>query len=154
MTSPEARLAELGVELPAAPAPAAAYVPTVRTGALLYTAGQLPLSGGSLVTTGLCGAEVTTQVAQRCARQCAVNVVAQLKAAAGDLSRVQRIVKVTVFVASTPQFQEQHLVANGASEFFGEVFGELGRHARSAIGVASLPMNAPVEVEAVVELRS
>lgn len=150
--SPEERLAELGVALPDAPAPAAAYVPVVRTGSLLYTAGQLPLEGGGLVTTGLCGDEVTTQVGQRCARQCAVNVLAQLKAEAGELSRIRRIVKLTVFVASAPGFEEQHLVANGASEFLGEVLGEAGRHARSAVGVAGLPMNAPVEVEAIVEV--
>lgn len=154
MTGPEQRLAELGITLPEAPAPAAAYVPAARTGALLFTAGQLPLAGGSLLTTGVCGAEVTTHVAQECARQCAVNVLAQVKAAVGDLGNVRRVVKLTVFVASTPEFVEQHLVANGASELLGEVFGEAGRHARSAVGVASLPMGAPVEVEAIVELEA
>lgn len=151
-SGPEERLAALGVTLPEAPVPAAAYVPVVESGTLLFVAGQIPLEDGSLLTTGICGGEVTTSVAQRCARQCALNVLAQVKAAAGDLSRVRRVVKLTVFVASTPDFSEQHLVANGASEFLGEVFGDAGRHSRSAVGVASLPLRAPVEVEAIVEL--
>lgn len=150
--SPEERVAELGLTLPEAAAPAAAYLPARESGDLLFTAGQLPLEGGSLVTTGTCGGEVTTPVGQQCARQCALNVLAQLKAALGDLSRVRRVVKVTVFVASTPDFGEQHLVANGASELLAEVFGDEGRHARSAVGVPSLPMHAPVEVEAIVEV--
>lgn len=152
MSAPEERLAELGITLPEAPAPAAAYVPYARTGNVLYTAGQLPLDGGALLATGLCGDQVSTELAQRCARQCAINVLAQLKAATGDLGRVRRIVKLVVFVASAPGFTEQHLVANGASELCGEVFGDAGRHARSAVGVAGLPMGAPVEVEAVAEL--
>jgi enamine deaminase RidA (YjgF/YER057c/UK114 family) len=150
--TPEARLAALGVELPTPPAPAAAYTPTARTGDALYVSGQVPMERGSLVTTGKLGAEVPLEAGQRCARACAVNVLAQLKAALGDLTRVRRVVKLTVFVASEPGFAEQHLVANGASEFLGEVFGEAGQHARSAVGVASLPLNAPVEVEAIVEV--
>lgn len=150
--TPEERLAELGIVLPAPPAPAAAYVPWTRTGDLLFTAGQLPLEDGELMATGVLGAGLDLEVGQRCARACAVNVLAQVRAAAGELSRVRRVAKLTVFVASAPSFTDQHLVANGASELIGEVLGDAGRHARSAVGVAALPMNAPVEVEAVVEL--
>lgn len=152
MATPEQRLAELGVDLPEAPAPAAAYVGQVRTGTLVFTAGQVAMADGTLVATGLLGQHLDTEAGRRCARQCAVNVIAQLKAAVGDLAQVRRVVKLTVFVASVPGFTEQHLVANGASELFGEVFGDAGRHARSAVGVASLPLGAPVEVEAVVEV--
>jgi enamine deaminase RidA (YjgF/YER057c/UK114 family) len=152
-TTPEERLAELGIELPHAPPPAASYVPWVRTGNLVMTAGQIPVSGGVPVSTGLLGAELTLEQGQAAARQCAINVMAQLKAAVGDLSRITRLVKITVFVASTPDFHEQHLVANGASELLGQVFGdEVGTHARSAVGVAVLPTNVPVEVEAVAEV--
>ena len=152
MSTPEQKLSELGIELPTPPAPAAAYVPYVRTGDLLYTAGQVATEGGSMVATGLVGAEVDVETAQRCARACAINLIAQIKAAVGDLSNVQRIVKLTVFVASTPEFNEQHLVANGASELLGEVFGDRGKHARSAVGNSSLPLGTPVEVEAVLEV--
>jgi enamine deaminase RidA (YjgF/YER057c/UK114 family) len=150
--SPEERLAELGIDLPSPPAPAAVYVPTVQSGALLYTSGQVATGPGGLLASGKVGAEVDLDTAVACARQCAVNVLAQLKAALGDLSRVRRVVKLTVFVASDPSFTDQHLVANGASELLGEVFGEPGRHARSAVGAAALPTNTPVEVEAVVEV--
>lgn len=150
--TPEERLAELGIVLPAPPAPAAAYVPWTRTGDLLFTAGQLPLEDGELMATGVLGGGLDLEVGQRCARACAVNVLAQVRAAAGELSRVRRVAKLTVFVASAPSFTDQHLVANGASELIGGVLGDAGRHARSAVGVAALPMNAPVEVEAVVAL--
>ncbi len=150
--SPHARLAALGIELPEAPAPAATYVPWVRSGALVFTAGQLPLQGGGLLATGKLGGQVALADGQACARACAVNVLAQLQAATGDLARIRRIVKLTVFVASEPGFVEQHLVANGASELLGDVFGDVGSHARSAVGVASLPLDAPVEVEAVAEV--
>jgi len=152
VTSPEQRLAALGVTLPDAPRPAAAYVPVVRTGDLLFTSGQVASDAGTLVASGRVGAEVDLVRAQACARQCAVNVVAQLAAELGDLGRVARVVKLTVFVASVEDFTEQHLVANGASEFLAEVFGDLGRHARSAVGVARLPLDSPVEVEAIVEV--
>lgn len=152
MASPEQRLAELGVELPDPPAPAAAYVPFLRTGNLVFTAGQVAASGGSLVAEGIVGQDVDLDTAVACARQCAINVLAQLKAAVGDLSNVTQVVKLTVFVASAPHFTQQHLVANGASELIGEVFGDRGRHARSAVGAPSLPTNTPVEVEAVVEV--
>jgi enamine deaminase RidA (YjgF/YER057c/UK114 family) len=151
-TTPEDRLAELGISLPDAPPPAAAYVPFVRSGSLVFTAGQIAIADGALVATGRLGDDVDLETGQAAARQCAINVMAQLQAALGDLSRVRRIVKITVFVASAPDFTEQHLVANGASALLGEVFGEAGVHARSAVGAAALPMGTPVEVEAVVEV--
>ena len=150
MATPEQRLAELGIELPDAPAPAAAYVPYVRTGNLVYTAGQVAVAQGSLVAEGIVGRDVDLDTAVQCARQCAINLMAQLKAAVGDLANIERIVKLTVFVASAPDFTQQHLVANGASELLGEVFGDAGRHARSAVGAPALPTNSPVEVEAIV----
>lgn len=153
MSTPEERLAELGIELPAAPPPAAAYVPFVRAGNLLFTSGQVAAGPNGLVAQGIVGADVDLDTAVACARQCALNVLAQVKAAVGELSNVERIVKLTVFVASAPSFTSQHLVANGASELLAEVFGEDGRHARSAVGAPSLPTNTPVEVEAIVALR-
>ncbi len=148
----EARLAAEGVTLPAAAAPAANYVPFMRTGNLLFTSGQLPLSDGKLVATGLLGRDLDTAAGQDAARACAINILAQIKAATGDLEKIARIVKITVFVASAPGFTEQHLVANGASDLLAKVLGERGRHARSAVGTASLPLDAPVEIEAIVEL--
>lgn len=150
--TPEQRLAALGLTLPEAPRPAAAYVPVVRTGDLLYTAGQVAADAGTLVASGRVGAEVDLDTARACARQCALNVVAQLAAELGDLGRVARVVKLTVFVASAEDFTEQHLVANGASELVAQVFGYRGLHARSAVGVARLPLDSPVEVEAIVEV--
>jgi enamine deaminase RidA (YjgF/YER057c/UK114 family) len=149
---PTQRLAVLGIELPEAPAPAASYVGHVVTGAWLQTAGQLPLVGGELLASGRVGEEVDLATAQHCARQCAINVLAQIHAAGYDLEDVRRVVKLTVFVASASDFTEQHLVANGASDLIGEVFGEAGRHARSAVGVAVLPLNGPVEVDALFEI--
>lgn len=151
MTSPEERLAELGVKLPAVAAPVAAYVPAVRTGNHVHTSGQLPMSEGKLLATGKVGAEVTPEDAAALARQAALNALAAVRAEIGDLSAVTRVVKVVVFVASTPDFTGQPQVANGASELLGAAFGEAGRHARSAVGVAVLPLDAPVEVELVVE---
>jgi enamine deaminase RidA (YjgF/YER057c/UK114 family) len=151
--TPEERLAEVGIVLPAAPPPAAAYVPWVRTGDLVFTAGQIPVVDGAPTVTGRLGAEVTLEAGQAAARQCALNVLAQLKAAVGDLSTIARLVKITVFVASDVTFEEQHLVANGASELFAQVLGKAaGTHARSAVGVAVLPMGVPVEVEAIAEV--
>lgn len=150
--TPEERLAELGITLPEPPAPAAAYVPTRRSGDWLVTAGQVATAEGKLVATGRLGDTVDLETGQRCARQCAVNVLAQVKAATGMLHHVRRLVKITVFVASTPEFAEHHLVANGASELLGEVLGEEGHHARSAVGVAALPLGSPVEVEAMAEV--
>ncbi len=152
-SAPEQRLAELGLALPAAPRPAAAYLPVLRAGDLLYTAGQVAVAGGELIATGRVGAEVDLATAQACARQCALNVLAQLAAELGDLGRVRQVVKLGVFVASVPEFTQQHLVANGASELLAAVFGDRGRHARSAVGVAVLPLNSPVEVDAVVQVE-
>ena len=152
MTSPEERLAELGIELPSVAPPVAAYVPAVRTGNYVYTSGQLPMVGGALAGTGKVGAEVDPDTAKDLARTCALNAIAAVKSVVGELSAVTRVVKVVGFVASAPDFTGQPQVINGASELLGEVFGELGRHARSAVGVAALPLDAPVEVEIVVEV--
>ncbi|MDQ3416102.1 MAG: RidA family protein [Actinomycetota bacterium] len=150
--SPEQRLADLGLEVPQVAAPLAAYVPAASVGSLVFTAGQLPLRSGELIATGLVGQGVSPDEAAMCAQQCALNAIAAVKAEIGDLDRVRRVVKVVVFVASVPDFVGQPQVANGASELLGEVFGDAGRHARSAVGVAALPMGAPVEVELVVEV--
>ncbi|MEJ7794018.1 MAG: RidA family protein [Nocardioides sp.] len=150
--SPEARLAELGLTLPPVAAPVAAYVPAVRSGNHVYTSGQLPMVEGSLVATGKVGAEVSAEDAKGLARTCALNALAAVKAEIGELSAVRRVVKVVGFVASAPDFTGQPGVINGASELLGEVFGDAGIHARSAVGVAVLPLDAPVEVELVVEI--
>ena len=147
----EKRLIELGVTLPVAAAPAANYVSVVKTGNLLFTAGQLPLKDGKLQVSGLLGKDVDVAAGREAAKLCAINVRAQAQAALGDLERISRVVKITVFVASAPDFTEQHLVANGASDLLAEVLGERGKHARSAVGMASLPLNAAVEVEAIIE---
>ncbi|SDL54762.1 RidA family protein [Nonomuraea jiangxiensis] len=152
MTTPEQKLAELGLSLPDVPTPAGAYVPAVRSGDHVYTSGQLPFVDGKLTRTGKLGAGVTTEEAAALARVCALNAVAALKSEVGDLSRVVRIVKVVVFVASDPAYTEQPKVGNGASELLAEVFGDLGRHARSAVGVAVLPLDSPVEVELIAEV--
>jgi len=148
----EKRLSDLGVTLPAAAAPAANYVPFMRTDNLVFTAGQLPLRDGKLQVTGLLGRDVDTAAGKEAAKLCAINVLAQAKAAIGDLEKIKRLVKITVFVASAPDFAEQHLVANGASDFLVAVLGEPGKHARSAVGTASLPLNAAVEIEAIIEV--
>jgi len=148
----EKRLSELGVTLPAAAAPAANYVPVVRSGNLLFTAGQLPVKEGKLQASGLLGRDLDTAAGAEAARLCAINVLAQVKAALGDLEKIARVVKVIVFVASAPDFAEQHLVANGASDFLAAALGERGKHARSAVGMACLPLNAAVEVEAIIEV--
>jgi enamine deaminase RidA (YjgF/YER057c/UK114 family) len=152
VSAPEERLAALGLTLPSVAAPVAAYVPTARTGSLVYTAGQLPLVDGALPLTGKVGAEVTPEDAKDLARQCALNALAAVKAEIGDLSKVKRVVKVVGFVASDPTFTGQPGVVNGASELLGEVFGDAGIHARSAVGVSVLPLDAPVEVELIVEV--
>ena len=150
--SATARLAELGLTLPAVAAPVAAYVPAVRTGNLVWTSGQLPFVDGALPATGKVGAEVEAGRAQELARACALNALAAIAAEIGDLDRVQRVVQVGGVVASAPGFFGQPGVVNGASELLGQVFGDAGRHARSAVGVAVLPLDAPVEVEVVVEV--
>jgi enamine deaminase RidA (YjgF/YER057c/UK114 family) len=152
MPTPEERLADLGLEVPEVAKPVAAYVPAVRTGNHVYTSGQLPMREGQLMATGKVGGEVTVETAVECARQCALNAMAAVKALVGDLSRVTRVVKVVAFVASTPDFTGQPGVANGASELLGTVFGDAGQHARSAVGVPVLPLDAPVEVEILVEV--
>lgn len=147
----EKRLSDLGVTLPAAAAPAANYVPFMTSGNFVFTAGQLPLKDGKLIASGLVGRDVDTEAAKEAARQCAVNILAQAKAALGDLEKIRRLVKITVFVASSPDFTDQHLVANGASDFLVAALGDRGKHARSAVGVACLPLNAAVEIEAIIE---
>lgn len=149
----EKRLLELGVELPSPAAPAANYVPFAESGKFLFTSGQLPIKDGKLMAMGLLGRELGTEAGKLAAKWCAVNVLAQAREAIGDLQRIKRVVKITVFIASTPDYTEQHLVANGASDFLVAALGEKGRHARSAVGTASLPMNAPVEIEAIIEVE-
>jgi enamine deaminase RidA (YjgF/YER057c/UK114 family) len=152
VTSPEERLAELGLALPPVTVPVAAYVPAVRTGAYVYTAGQLPVAGGGLLRTGKVGAEVSPADAAVLARTCALNALAAVASVTGGLAAVTRIVKVTGFVASAPDFTGQAQVVNGASELLLEVFGDAGKHARSAVGMAVLPLDAPVEVELIAEV--
>jgi enamine deaminase RidA (YjgF/YER057c/UK114 family) len=151
VTTAGKRLAELGIVLPPVAPPVAAYVPAVRTGDLVFTSGQLPLVAGTLRRTGRVGAEVSADDAKECARICALNALAAVDALVG-LDAIRRVVKVVGFVASAPGFIGQPGVVNGASELFGEVFGEAGTHARSAVGVAELPLGAPVEVEILVEV--
>ena len=152
MSAVEDRLAELGLTVPEVAAPVATYVPAVRSGSQVFTSGQLPMRSGRLMMTGKVGAEVSPEDAVACAQQCALNAIAAVKAQIGDLDQVKRIVKVVCFVASAPEFTAQPQVANGASELLGTAFGEAGVHARSAVGVAVLPLDAPVEVEIVVEV--
>ena len=152
MSTPEEKLAELGLAVPDVAKPVAAYVPAVRTGNHVYTSGQLPMRDGRLMATGKVGGEVSQEDAVECARQCGLNALAAIRAEIGELSAIKRVVKVVAFVASTTDFTAQPQVANGVSELLGEVFGDAGRHARSAVGVPVLPLDAPVEVELVVEV--
>jgi enamine deaminase RidA (YjgF/YER057c/UK114 family) len=152
VSTPEQRLEELGLSVPEVAKPVAAYVPALRSGSYVFTSGQLPMREGQLIASGKVGGEVTPEEAVECARQCALNALAAVRAEVGELANVKRIVKVVAFVASTPDFTGQPGVANGASELFGEVFGKIGQHARSAVGVPVLPLDAPVEVELVVEV--
>jgi enamine deaminase RidA (YjgF/YER057c/UK114 family) len=147
-----ARLAELGLTLPEVVPPLAAYQPAVRSGAYVFTSGQLPMVGGKLPATGKVGAEVTPEQAKELAATCALNALAAVRSVAGDLDRITRVVKVVGFVASAPDFTGQPAVLNGASELLGQVLGDKGVHARSAVGVAVLPLDAPIEVEIQVEL--
>ena len=151
--NPGQRLRDLGVNLPRVAAPAGAYLPAVRTGSLVFTAGQLPIVDGRLVATGRVGVEIDTERGAELARLCALNALAAVDALVG-LDAVERVVKITGFVASAPDFYAQPAVLDGASTFLGQVFGESGAHARSAIGVAQLPKNAPVEVELVVQVMT
>jgi enamine deaminase RidA (YjgF/YER057c/UK114 family) len=151
--TPEEKLAELGIELPPVAAPVAAYVPALRSGPYVYTSGQLPLVGGELEATGKVGAEVGAEQAKQLAATCALNALAAIREEVSSLAAVRSVVKVVGFVASAPDFTGQPEVINGASELLGSVFGVAGRHARSAVGVAVLPRNAPVEVEVIVEVE-
>jgi enamine deaminase RidA (YjgF/YER057c/UK114 family) len=151
VSAAQERLDALGLKLPEVAAPVAAYVPAVRTGSYVYTSGQLPFAGGELPATGKVGAEVGAGQAKELARICALNALAAAASAAGGLAGIRQVVKVTGFVASAPGFTGQPQVVNGASELLLEVFGDAGRHARSAVGVAVLPLDAPVEVELIVE---
>lgn len=151
--SVEARLAELGLELPEVATPAGAYVPAVISGNLVFTAGQIPLVDGKLMAEGRLGAEISAEAGKEIAQRCALNAIAAVKSVLGDLERVKKVVKVVGFVASTPDFTAQPGVVNGASELLQAAFGDKGIHARSAVGVAVLPLNSPVEVELVVEFE-
>ncbi|HRN28482.1 MAG TPA: RidA family protein [Terrimesophilobacter sp.] len=145
------RLTELGIALPSVAKPVAAYIPAVVSGNLVYTSGQLPMVAGELSITGKVGAEVSAEDAKALARTCVLNGLAAADAAIGSLDRITRVVKVVGFVASDPSFTGQPGVINGASELLGEIFGDIGAHARSAVGVAALPLDAPVEIEFVFE---
>ncbi|MDM9622264.1 hypothetical protein A6U87_17790 [Rhizobium sp. AC44/96] len=148
-----ARLKEMGISLPEAAAPAANYVPYVISGGLLYISGQLPLEGGKIAVTGHLGKNVDVPTGQRAAELCAINILAQANAAlGGDLGRIKRVIKLNGFVAATPDFVEEHLVINGASNLIAAVLGEAGKHARAAVGMAALPMNAAVEIDAIMEI--
>lgn len=150
----ESRLKELGIELPVAAAPAANYVPYTLSGNTLYISGQLPMENGKIAVTGLVGTEVDIPSAQRAAELCAINILAQVKAAlGGDLGKVRRVLKLNGFIASGSGFVEQHVVMNGASNLIANVLGEAGKHARAAVGMAALPFNAAVEVDAILEVE-
>ena len=150
----EARLTELNITLPQAAAPAANYVPYVISGNMLYLSGQLPIENGKVAVTGLLGRDVDVAAGARAAELCAINILAQAKAAlGGDLGRIVRVVKLQGFVASQPEFTEQHLVINGASNLLANILGDAGKHARAAVGTASLPLNAAVEIDAIMEIK-
>lgn len=151
MPTPTENLRDLGLDLPPVPEPAASYIPATRSGGLIFTAGQLPFREGELLATGRVGEAVTAEVANEAARLCALNALAAAASVAGGLDNIRRVVKVTGFVASAQGFNSQPAVLNGASDLLGAVFGDDGLHARSAVGVAELPLSAPVEVEIIVE---
>lgn len=153
MSKIDQRLAELGITLPAAAAPVAAYVPTVEADGILYVSGQISFAEDGSLIKGRLGEDVDIEGGIAAARRCGIMLLAQMKAALGDLDRVERIVKLGVFVSSTPDFGDQPKVANGASELMQDVFGEAGRHARAAVGVAALPLGVPVEVDAIVKVK-
>ena len=152
MSGPEDRLAALGLSVPDVAKPVATYVPALRNGNYIFTSGQLPMRSGELMYTGKVGGEISPEEGVECAQQCALNAIAAVQAEIGALDLVKRIVKVVAFVASTPDFTGQPGIANGASHLFGEAFGDAGVHARSAVGVSVLPLDAPVEVEIIVEV--
>ena len=149
----EERLTELGLSIPEAPKPVAAYIPAKKTGNVIFTAGQLPMVSGELISKGLLGQDVEIEQAYKAARICTLNALAAIKGLIGDLDQIQQIVRVVGYVASVPTFTQQPAVVNGASELLLEIFGEKGKHARSAVGMAVLPMNASVEIELTVEVK-
>jgi enamine deaminase RidA (YjgF/YER057c/UK114 family) len=149
----ESRINELNLSLPEAPKPVAAYIPAKQTGSLVFTAGQLPMVNGELISKGLLGQDVEIDEANKAARICALNALAAIKGVIGDLDRIKQIVRVVGYVASVPTFTQQPAVVNGASELLLEIFGENGKHARSAVGIAVLPLNASVEIELTVEVE-
>jgi enamine deaminase RidA (YjgF/YER057c/UK114 family) len=150
----QSRLAARKITLPEAAAPAANYLPYVISGSQLFISGQLPMENGALAVTGILGRDVDVATAQRAAELCAINILSQAQAAlGGDLERIVRVIKLNGFVASDPDFTEQHLVINGASNLIAEILGDAGKHARAAVGMASLPLNAAVEIDAVIEIR-
>jgi enamine deaminase RidA (YjgF/YER057c/UK114 family) len=149
----ENRLSELGLLLPEAPKPVAAYIPAKQSGKLVFTAGQLPMVNGELISKGFLGQEVAIEDANKAARVCTLNALAAIKGVIGDLDRIKQIVRVVGYVASIPTFTQQPAVVNGASELLLEIFGDAGKHARSAVGMAVLPLNASVEIELTVEVE-
>jgi enamine deaminase RidA (YjgF/YER057c/UK114 family) len=149
----ESSIKQLGLELPDAPKPVAAYIPAKQTGNLVFTAGQLPMVNGELISKGLLGQDVEIDEANKAARICTLNALAAIKGVIGDLDRIKQIVRVVGYVASVPTFTQQPAVVNGASELLLEIFGENGKHARSAVGMAVLPLNASVEIELTVEIE-
>jgi enamine deaminase RidA (YjgF/YER057c/UK114 family) len=149
----EQNIKNLGFSLPDAPKPVAAYIPAKQTGNLVFTAGQLPMVNGELISKGLLGQDVEIDEANKAARICTLNALAAIKGVIGDLDRIKQIVRVVGYVASVPTFTQQPAVVNGASEFLLELFGEKGKHARSAVGMAVLPLNASVEIELTVEIE-
>ena len=151
MSKVEQRLSELGLTLPEVATPAGSYLPAMISGNLVFTAGQIPVIEGKLIATGKLGAEITVEYGAEIAQRCALNALAAVKSVIGDLDRVQQVVKIVGFVASVPEFTAQPSVINGASEFLQQVFGDAGKHARSAVGVSVLPLDAPVEIELIVE---
>jgi enamine deaminase RidA (YjgF/YER057c/UK114 family) len=153
MSSIEIKIKQLGLQLPDAPKPLAAYIPAKQTGNLVFTAGQLPMVNGELISKGLLGQDVEIDEANKAARICTLNALAAIKGVIGDLDRIKQIVRVVGYVASVPTFTQQPAVVNGASELLLEIFGENGKHARSAVGMAVLPLNASVEIELTVEVE-
>jgi enamine deaminase RidA (YjgF/YER057c/UK114 family) len=149
----EQQINRLGIVLPDAPKPVAAYIPAKQTGNLVFTAGQLPMVNGELISKGLLGQDVEVDEANKAARICTLNALAAIKGVIGDLDRIKQIVRVVGYVASVPTFTQQPAVVNGASELLLEIFGENGKHARSAVGMAVLPLNASVEIELTVEVE-
>ncbi len=153
MGNVESKIEQVGLKLPDAPKPVAAYIPAKQTGNLVFTAGQLPMVNGELISKGLLGQDVEIDEANKAARICTLNALAAIKGVIGDLDRIKQIVRVVGYVASVPTFTQQPAVVNGASELLLEIFGEIGKHARSAVGMAVLPLNASVEIELTVEIE-